>query len=212
MSTGDVSALIATRVQRAVKEAFDLDITPEEAIVRVAKPGQGWDYQANIAMGLGKRLGTPPREVAAALVERIEADDFAEPLEIGGPGFINVAIRSSWIGSQAAEQLRDERLGIPLADAPGRVVVDLSAPNVAKEMHVGHLRSTIIGDALVRMLRFVGHDVVPQNHIGDWGTPFGMLIEHMLDEGGGQSGLSIGDLNAFYQAARTKFDASPEFQ
>lgn len=212
MSSGDVSALIATRVQRAVHAAFDLDITPAEAIVRVAKPGQGWDYQANIAMGLGKRLGKPPREVAATLVEHLETDDFAAPPEIGGPGFINFALRSSWIGEQAGAQLADPRLGVPLADAPRRIVVDYSAPNVAKEMHVGHLRSSIIGDALVRMLSHLGHELVPQNHLGDWGTPFGMLIEHMLDEGGLEGEHSIGDLNAFYQDARTKFDGAPEFQ
>ena len=127
---------------------------------------------------------------------------------MAGPGFLNLRFTTAWLSARLDELAADPRLGIALAARPHRLVVDYSAPNVAKEMHVGHLRSTIIGDALVRILAFLGHDVVRQNHIGDWGTPFGMLIEHLLDLGEAQAAdeLSVGDLTAFYQEARQKFD------
>jgi arginyl-tRNA synthetase len=211
----DVVTEIASRVVRAVGDGFGRQISLEDALVRPAAAGRDWDYQINVAMGLAKRTGLSSRDVATGLVDRLGIDDLAEVPTIGGPGFINIRVRNSWIEERLAEQLEDDRLGIPAAVEPMRAVVDYSAPNVAKEMHVGHLRSTIIGDALARILRHVGHDVVPQNHIGDWGTPFGMLIEHLLEEGGdaiGDGEHSIRDLNAFYQAARAKFDADPVFR
>ena len=137
-------------------------------------------------MPLGKRLGKPPREVAAALVERLEVGDLCEPPEIAGPGFINLRLRHEWLIERLAEVVCDEqRLGVPPAAKPQAVVIDYSAPNVAKPMHVGHIRSTVIGDALYRVLRFLGHRVISDNHIGDWGTQFGMIIygwKHFGDE------------------------------
>jgi len=134
--------------------------------------------------------------------------------EIAGPGFINITFSNSFLASELAVAAADTRLGVRLSPAPEVVDIDYSAPNVAKEMHVGHLRSTVIGDALVRMLEFVGHRVIRENHIGDWGTPFGMLIEHLIDLGEAEAAneLSVGDLDSFYRQARTKFDASDEFK
>ena len=163
-------------------------------------------------MGLAKRLGMPSRELAGQIADHIDVEDVSEAPSVEGPGFLNFQLRTAWLEARLA-WLRDHaRLGVEPAAHPHRSVVDYSAPNVAKEMHVGNLRSTIIGDALNRFLRFAGHETIPQNHLGDWGTPFGMLIEHMLDEGWSETGdQSVADLNAFYQAARTKFDADPAF-
>jgi arginyl-tRNA synthetase len=206
---GDVGLELAGRVAAAVKSSLDLDITAAEALIRPSsRPGA--DYQCNAAMGLGKRIGRPPREVATAIVEALDADDLIEQPDIAGPGFINLTLRDSWLAGHMTDLLGDERLGVPQTGAPRRIAIDYSSPNVAKEMHVGHLRSSIIGDALVRLMRFQGHEVIPHNHLGDWGTPFGMLIEHLLDEGFGAD-HTISDLNGFYQEARKKFDANPDF-
>ena len=135
-------------------------------------------------------------------------------LEVAGPGFINVTFDDSFLIEQLGALADDDRVGVRMAALTERVVVDYSAPNIAKEMHIGHLRTTVIGDALVRMLEFVGHTVIRENHVGDWGTPFGMLIEHLLDIGETEAaaGLSVGDLDGFYKQARAKFDASEAFQ
>ena len=173
------------------------------------RPSQHADYQANVALGLAKALRRPPRDVASAIVEKLESEAI-ERTEIAGPGFINIWLRSAYLSSELARAAA-QSLGIVPASAPETVVIDYSSPNVAKEMHVGHLRSTIIGDALGRVLEALGHRVVRQNHLGDWGTPFGMLIEHLRGGGAEGSDHSISDLNAFYQAARRKFDEAPAF-
>ncbi|MET0136127.1 MAG: arginine--tRNA ligase [Kibdelosporangium sp.] len=209
MLQGDVGLELARRIVTALRSSLDVEITPAEALVRPSsRPGA--DYQCNAAMGLGKRLGRNPREVATAIVAGLDADDLVEQPDIAGPGFINLTLRSSWLAEHTTALIADSRLGTPSVAAPRRIAIDYSSPNVAKEMHVGHLRSSIIGDALVRMLRFLGHEVIPHNHLGDWGTPFGMLIEHLVDEGFGAE-HSITDLNGFYQEARKKFDADPDF-
>jgi len=173
------------------------------------RPSKHADYQANVAMGLAKLLGRPPREVAAAILEHIPTDGWIERADIAGPGFINLWVSKAEL-SAALETVLAGDLGLR-ADTVERVVVDYSSPNVAKEMHVGHLRSTIIGDALVRVFEALGHVVIRQNHIGDWGTPFGMLIEHLLDGLTENAEHSVSDLSAFYQAARKKFDADSDF-
>ena len=172
------------------------------------------DYQVNGVMPLAKRLGRNPREVADEIVAGIDTEGLIAELEVAGPGFINVILTTEALIDQLDAMASDEALGVPAADAPEVCVVDYSAPNVAKEMHVGHLRSTVIGDSLCRTLDLLGHTVVRRNHVGDWGTPFGMLIEHLIDLGEEQAvaGLSVGDLNGFYAEARTKFDASDDFQ
>jgi arginyl-tRNA synthetase len=170
------------------------------------------DFQANVAMALGKRLGgRPPRDVAATLVQHLAVDDVARSVEIAGPGFINVTLRDDYLAREITESSRAPGLGITPASPSETVVVDYSAPNVAKEMHVGHLRTSVIGDALARMFDRLGHRVIRQNHIGDWGTPFGMLIEHVLDVGWTGGDVDVSRLNDLYQAARAKFDADPAF-
>ncbi len=172
------------------------------------------DFQANGALALSKRVGRNPRELAEQIVSRVDLSDVCEAVEVSGPGFINLVLSGSFLASGVMEMAGDPRLGVPVAANQQTVVVDYSAPNVAKEMHVGNLRSTIIGDALCRLLEFAGHIVVRENHIGDWGTPFGMLIEHLLDLGEEKAAheLSMGDLGAFYRQARLSFDAEDEFR
>ena len=207
MLFGDVSEELARRVVEALHHVTDIE--PPAALVRVSSQS-GVDYQCDLAMSLGKRLGKAPREIAAAIATRLDVDDLAEPPKVAGPGFLNFTLRSSWLEERTTALNGDTRLGAAVTSRPKRIAIDYSSPNVAKEMHVGHLRPTIIGDAITRLLRFAGHDVIPHNHLGDWGTPFGMLIEHLLDER--PSGpYTIGDLNGFYRAARSKFESDEGF-
>ncbi len=205
----DPKTELAGRLRAALAAAFGDELAGTDPLIR---PSAFGDYQANVAMSLAKALGRPPREVAGAIVEHLDVADLCESVQVSGPGFVNLTLRAEWIAERAERLLGDERLGVPPAERE-TVVIDYSAPNAAKEMHVGHLRSTIIGDALARVLGFLGHNVVRQNHLGDWGTPFGMLIEHMVDIGVGspEADLTIGDMNAFYQQAREKYDGDPEF-
>ena len=178
----------------------------------VVRPSDRADAQANGALPLAKAVGRNPREVAAAVVDAADLDGVAA-VEIAGPGFLNLTLDAGFIGRLVAEVAADDALGIEPVTAPETVVVDYSAPNVAKEMHIGHLRTTAIGDALARMLGAVGHRVVRENHIGDWGRPFGMLIEHLVDVGPERADtLGLGDLDAFYKAANRKFEEDGEFQ
>jgi len=147
------------------------------SMVRPAQDGKFGDYQANCAMPLGKATGQNPREVALALVDALDVDRLCDPPEIAGPGFINLRIRDDWLVAETSRMLSDSRLGHHAVETPRHVVIDYSSPNVAKPMHVGHLRSTVIGDALARVFRFQGHRVTADNHVGDWGTQFGMIIQ-----------------------------------
>jgi arginyl-tRNA synthetase len=171
------------------------------------------DYQANLALGLAKALRQKPRDIAQAIADRLlPQQDWFERVEIAGPGFINLTLSKAAVAQATQRMLLDPRLGVELPAAAQRVVVDYGSPNLAKEMHIGHLRSTIIGDAIVRVLRFAGHAVILQNHIGDWGTPFGMLLEQLIDEGWDQAGdHKLSDLNALYERARAHFEAEPAF-
>jgi arginyl-tRNA synthetase len=171
------------------------------------------DYQADLALALGRRLKKNPREVAAAIAARLPADDVIAGVEVSGPGFLNITLRADYLAAQV-ERMRGDaagRLGVPAAATAETVVIDYSGPNVAKEMHVGHLRSTIIGDSIARLLAWQGHTIIRRNHVGDWGTPFGMLIEHMLDVRAAGAEASVRELGAFYRAARAKFDGEPAF-
>jgi arginyl-tRNA synthetase len=163
---------------------------------------------------LAKRLGRNPREVAAEIVGAARLDGMCQQVEVAGPGFVNLTLDDAFVAAQLAEQAADPRLGVRTVATPERVVVDYSAPNTAKEMHVGHLRSTIIGDALARVLGHVGHTVFRENHVGDWGLQFGMLIEHLTDIGEAEAAaeLSTGDLTVFYQQAKRSFDAGDAFK
>ncbi|WP_437904852.1 arginine--tRNA ligase [Sorangium sp. So ce327] len=201
---------LARALQAAITAAFGAEHAAVDPSLRRSTHA---DYQANAAMALGKRLGKPPREVAAAIVAALQLDGICRKVEIAGPGFVNLTLEDAYLTRELAETAGGGRLGIAPAAEPETVIVDYSGPNAAKEMHVGHLRSTIIGDALARVLEALGNRVIRQNHLGDWGTPFGMLIEHMLDlgEAAASQELSVGDLDAFYRQARAKFDGDAAF-
>ncbi|WP_216904009.1 arginine--tRNA ligase [Synechococcus sp. CCY 9618] len=185
-----------------------------------SKPEFG-DFQANGALVLARPLRQAPRQIAAAIVAQLEADPafgaLCLPPEIAGPGFINLTLRPELLAAEVGRRLADPRLGVPaVGDAAAPVVVDFSSPNIAKEMHVGHLRSTIIGDALARVLEFRGHPVLRLNHVGDWGTQFGMLITHLKEVAPAAlstaDAVDLGDLVAFYRQAKARFDADEAFQ
>ena len=202
----DASSVLLQRLQAA----FDTVATGADPVLRVSDRA---DFQANGALALAKQLGRPPREMAEEVVAAASLDDICSVVDVSGPGFINLTLSDEFIATHVAALSSDSRLGVPAATHPETIVIDYSAPNVAKEMHVGHLRSTLIGDALARVLGFLGHDVRRENHIGDWGTPFGMLIEHLIDVGGAENAesFSVRDLNEFYAAARRQFDTDPGF-
>lgn len=210
-STNDPVLALETVVREAVVAALGEEYADVDPAVRRSDRA---DFQADLALGLARRTKKAPRAVAEAILAKIDVagSDLLEKVEIAGPGFLNVTLRAAWLSEAAGRTTADARLGVPVAETKDTVVIDYSAPNVAKEMHVGHLRSTVIGDALARLLTFRGHEVVRQNHLGDWGTPFGMLIEHLADLGAEQAekDLAVGELSAFYKAARAKFDADPE--
>ena len=192
-----------------------------DPLVRVSQDEKFGDYQSNVAMGLSKKLGKPPRAVAEAIIKTIEIDDICESPEIAGPGFINFRLKPEFLSRclgavPTARSSKTDRLGIDPATDRETVVVDLCSPNLAKEMHVGHLRSTVIGDCVARVLEFQGHEVIRENHVGDWGTQFGMLVAYLKtvrpevverpDE------LVISDLESFYVAAKQRFDTDEEFK
>jgi arginyl-tRNA synthetase len=206
----DPQQVLAQRVRDAIVASFGSDYGDADPLIR---PSAFADFQANVALPLGKRLGRAPREVAGELAARLDVTGMCAEPEVSGPGFINFTLRDDWIAGQASQMLNDPRLGLAPAASPQTVVVEYSSPNVAKEMHVGHLRTTIVGDAIAHVLEFAGHRVIRDNHVGDWGTPFGMLIEHLLDVGAdsAEAALLTTDPNAFYQAARRKFETEPEF-
>ncbi|HOF64311.1 MAG TPA: arginine--tRNA ligase [Dermatophilaceae bacterium] len=200
---------LAPRITAAIAAAFGEDFRDADPVLR---PSQFADLQVNAALALGKRVGMPPRQVAERIVEHLDATDLCETVEISGPGFLNVTLADSWIAAAVQDMAGDPRLGVGV-EAQQVIPLDYSSPNVAKEMHVGHLRTTVVGDALARTLEHLGHKVIRQNHIGDWGTPFAMLIEHFLDVGADspEAQLIETDPNAFYSAAREKFDTSGDF-
>ncbi len=200
------------RVTALLEPVFsELAGAPTDPVVR---PSDHADAQVNGALPLAKALGRNPREVAQGIVDSGVLDGVCSSVEIAGPGFVNLVFSDEFLSEMARRTAADERLGCAVTAAPRTVVVDYSAPNVAKEMHVGHLRSTVIGDALVRLHEFSGDTVIRENHIGDWGRPFGMLIEHLLDLGEdvAAAGLGQGDLDDFYKQANAKFADSEEFQ
>ena len=165
--------------EKALRDALGPDAEGAKALLRPADPAHG-DYQINGAMPLAKRLKRPPRELAAPVAEALAREEAVASAEVAGPGFINLRLDPAWVAQQLATVAADtERDGVPAAEPAQRIVVDYSAPNIAKEMHVGHIRSTIIGDAICRTLAFAGHEVIRDNHIGDWGTSFGLLIVGM---------------------------------
>jgi arginyl-tRNA synthetase len=199
----NLRALLDARVRAALAAAGAPDAP---ALVAASSRPEFGDYQANGCMAAAKQLKRPPRDLAAAVVAHLPADALIASVEIAGPGFINIRLQDGWLARTAAVDLADPRSA---SDDSQRVVVDYSAPNLAKEMHVGHLRSTIIGDAVARVLEHLGNTVIRQNHIGDWGTQFGMLITQFTETGANSTELS--DLEAFYRTAAARFRDDPEF-
>ncbi|QUC06568.1 arginine--tRNA ligase [Aggregatibacter sp. oral taxon 513] len=182
-----------------------------EALVRQSGKVQFGDYQANGIMPVAKKLGLNPREFAQSVLDKAELQDIAEKTEIAGPGFINIFLKETWLADKISCAVQDPKLGVHNPKKQ-TVVVDYSSPNVAKEMHVGHLRSTIIGDAVVRTLEFLGNNVIRANHVGDWGTQFGMLIAYLEKmENEHASEMELSDLEAFYRAAKKHYDEDPVF-
>jgi arginyl-tRNA synthetase len=169
------------------------------------------DFASNIALMLAKPAAMKPRELAEKLIAALPVDPQISKVEIAGPGFLNFFQNSDALAGRLEAALADERLGVRKAGSPQRVVIDLSSPNLAKEMHVGHLRSTIIGDGVARVLEFLGDEVIRQNHVGDWGTQFGMLLAYVMEQPKGFSSPELADLETFYRAAKKRFDESPEF-
>ena len=177
----DIQAILTQRLQQAVAASFGDTYAGGDPQVRPSAQSQFGDYQANCAMSLAKQAGVKPRDAAQKIVAALNVNDVCEKVEIAGPGFINLHLSAPFLVAAINELAKDARLGVPVAHPPRTVVVDYSSPNVAKEMHVGHLRSTIIGDAIARVLSFQGHRVIRQNHLGDWGTQFGMLIQYIVE-------------------------------
>lgn len=206
----NVFQLVQERFQQALTKIEGAENAPAP-LARSNRPEFG-EYQFNGAMALAKILKSNPREIAGKIVDSVELDDVAESLEIAGPGFINVKLKPQWLAEKVEVALADDRLSVE-KEAEQTVVVDLSSPNLAKEMHVGHLRSTIIGDSVARVIEFLGHKVVRQNHMGDWGTQFGMLIAHLQDKLAADevATTALSDLEDFYRAAKIRFDEEEGF-
>ncbi len=209
-------AYLTTQLDRAIVAALGADYAGTDPLLGLSSNPKFGDYQANMAMGLSKQLGQQPRAIAQSIVNNLDVSEICEVPQIAGPGFINFTVKPSYLTSQLQAMHLDSRLGVAMAEKSQRVVVDFSSPNIAKEMHVGHLRSTILGDCIARVLEFRGHDVLRLNHVGDWGTQFGMLILY-LREAYPQAlitadALDLGDLVALYKKAKQRFDEDPEFQ
>jgi arginyl-tRNA synthetase len=197
-----LASLLSARIEAVA------GVDPE---LRPATRPQFGHYQSNVALRLANREDLPPREIAARLVAKLEIADLVEPPEIAGPGFLNFRLRTDVLAQAVTDQLADPYVGVPQTTDPQVVVIDYSAPNVAKQMHVGHLRSTVIGDCLRRVLSSLGHRVIGQNHMGDWGTQFGMLVEQILDEGLDASTLTLPEAEALYTRASAHFRTDQDF-
>ena len=209
-------AQLTARFDQALIAAFGPALAGTDPMLVPTSDPKFGDYQANLAMSLAKPLKQKPRDIATQIVENLDLSDLCEPAAIAGPGFINLRFKTEYLENQLRAMQADPRLGVEPVKTPQTVIVDFSSPNIAKEMHVGHLRSTIIGDSIARVQEFMGHDVLRLNHVGDWGTQFGMLITHLKEacpealEAG--STVDIGDLVTFYKQAKKRFDDDDDFK
>lgn len=207
---------LKVKFNQAISAAFGEELgDTDPALVPASNPKFG-DYQCNLAMSLAKTLKDKPRAIATKIVENLDIDDMCQPPEIAGTGFINLTLKPTYLEDQLKAIAPDQRLGLPVTPNPEQIVIDFSSPNIAKEMHVGHLRSTIIGDCLARVLEIQGNKILRLNHVGDWGTQFGMLITY-LREAYPQAlttadALDLGDLVAFYRQAKKRFDEDEDFK
>ncbi|HEY9646348.1 MAG TPA: arginine--tRNA ligase [Chroococcidiopsis sp.] len=209
-------AQLKLRFDQALVAAFGDDLAGTDPMLVPASNPKFGDYQSNAALSLAKRLGQAPRAIAEQIIQQLDVTDICEPPTVAGPGFINFALRVSYLEAQIKAIQRDPRLGVAPIRQGKRAIVDYPSPNIAKEMHVGHLRPSVIGDCIARILEFLGYDVLRISHLGDWGTPFGMLIAYLteaypeaLSSG---NNLELGDLASFYRAAKKRFDEDEAFQ
>lgn len=207
---------LKVKFQQAMGAAFGAEYAEVDPIlVSTSNPKFG-DYQANVSLSLAKKVGQQPRAIASAIIEKLDVTDICEPPEIAGPGFINIKLKTAYLEAQLNAIQVDPRLGIAPTKNPKRVIVDYPSPNIAKEMHVGHLRPAVIGDCISRILEFIGDDVIRISHVGDWGTPFGMLIAYLETEYPQalttDETLDLGDLSSFYRQAKKRFDTDDEFK
>ncbi len=203
----DIQQTLERLLRDAVAETFGEAFTDADPILRQATSPKFGDYQANLAMGLAKRLDQKPRDIAQRIAEHLPTGGALDKVEVAGPGFINLTLSADLLQAQLASVFDSDSLGVSKADPPSTVVIDYASPNLAKEMHIGHLRSTIIGDAIARVLTFQGQQVTRHNHIGDWGTQFGLLLEHLIETGWADStDTSISDLNVLYKEAKVRDD------
>lgn len=207
----NIRQVLDQRISTALISAGATEGTP--AVIKQSNKAEFGHYQANGVMGVAKKLKMNPRQLATKVLEALDLSDIADKVEIAGPGFLNIHLKPDWLSQQLELALSADKLNIEQVENPQTVVIDYSGPNLAKEMHVGHLRSTIIGDVIVRVLRFIGHKVIPQNHVGDWGTQFGMLLAHMnsLQASDNELSMQLSDLEGFYREAKKRFDAEPDF-
>lgn len=211
-----ISEQLTAAFSQALARSFGEGVPAVTPLIVPATNLSFGDYQSNIALPLAKQLERPPRAIAERIIAHLQLDCLCEPPQIAGPGFINLRLKISFLESYLAALGRELRLGIEPASPPQRIIVDFSSPNIAKEMHVGHLRSTIIGDAIARILEFRGHDVLRLNHVGDWGTQFGMLIAYLRDAYPEAlttaDALDLGDLVVLYKKAKIRFDEDGTFR
>ncbi|MDX1681824.1 MAG: arginine--tRNA ligase [Phycisphaeraceae bacterium] len=203
--------ILDERFRAALISAFGDACADTDPLIRPAANPDFGDYQANVAMGLAGTLKQAPRQIAEKIVETVDLDDLGGEMDVAGPGFINITLGTGTLAEAVKGLGGDLDAALKASGESQTVVLDYSGPNVAKEMHVGHLRSTVIGDSIGRVLEAIGHTVIRQNHLGDWGTQFGMLTEYLLEEGLADGDVEIPDLNALYQAAKRKFDADEDF-
>lgn len=194
-----------------MQSAFGAAQADYEPMIQSATRSEYGDYQANFAMRLAKILQKKPMEIAQTVIDHLSHRETFRLLDPSGPGFINITLSDEFLAQQLQKLIGDDRLGVEKAHKPETIVVEYSSPNVAKEMHVGHLRTTIIGDAFARIFDFLGHKVIRQSHIGDWGTQFGMIIEYLLETNQANIKHSISELNLLYKKSKQRFDEDPAF-
>ena len=208
--------LLKNRVSQALVAAFGEELAGVDPLVVPASNPRFGDYQSNVALSLPKQLKQNPRAIAQQIADNIDVTNICQTPEIAGPGFLNFTLLPSYLETRLKDIQTDSRLGVETAKNPQRIVIDFSSPNIAKEMHVGHLRSTIIGDSIARILEFRGHDVLRLNHVGDWGTQFGMLIAYLREAYPEAlttaDALDLGDLVSLYKKAKVRFDEDEQFR
>ncbi|KPN72585.1 arginine--tRNA ligase [Neisseria sp. 83E34] len=199
-------------VAKEIEAAFEVaGIGGSPIVLQPAKNADFGDFQINGVMGAAKQAKMNPRELAQKVADALANNAVIEHAEVAGPGFINLRLRAEFLANGLRNALANERLGVQVAKEPQTVIIDYSSPNLAKEMHVGHLRSSIIGDSIARVLGFLGHKVIRQNHVGDWGTQFGMLVAYMVEQQKGNAGFELSDLEQFYREAKIRFDEDAAF-